>query len=87
MQFSTVEIRFIVTTWLYSTFANDLKENIFFRKMFTVTEYAALSGRFTQALLYMMNTVILSYVISLPNTEIRWNGNDLRKNVKSLTKT
>ena len=42
MQFSTVEIRFIVTTLLYSTFANDLKRNFFFRKMFIVTEYAAL---------------------------------------------
>ena len=44
MQFSAVEIRFIVTTYLYSTFANDLKKNIsFFRKMFIVTEFAALS--------------------------------------------
>ena len=42
MQFSAVEIRFIVTTYLYSTFANDLKRNFFFRKMFIVTEYAAL---------------------------------------------
>ena len=44
MQFSAVEIRFIVTTYLYSTFANDLKRKyFFFRKMFIVTEYAALS--------------------------------------------
>ena len=42
MQFSAVEIRFIVTTYLYSTFANDLKRKYFFRKMFIVTEYAAL---------------------------------------------
>ena len=32
MQFSTVEIRFIVTTYLYSTFANDLKRKYFFSK-------------------------------------------------------
>ena len=43
MQFSTVEIRFIVTTQLYSTFANDLKRKYFFWKMFIVTEYAALN--------------------------------------------
>ena len=43
MQFSAVEIRFIVTTLLYSTFANDLKRKDFFRKMFIVTEYAALN--------------------------------------------
>ena len=30
MQFSTVEIRFIVTIYLYSTFANDLKRKYFF---------------------------------------------------------
>ena len=44
MQFSAVEIRFIVTIYLYSTFANDLKRKYFFsRKMFIVSEYAALS--------------------------------------------
>ena len=43
MQFSAVEIRFIVTTYLYSTFANDLKRKYFFSKMFIVTEYAALN--------------------------------------------
>ena len=32
MQFSAVEIRFIVTTLLYSTFANDLKRKYFFSK-------------------------------------------------------
>ena len=32
MQFPTVEIRFIVTTLLYSTFANDLKRKYFFLK-------------------------------------------------------
>ena len=32
MQFSAVEIRFIVTTLLYSTFANDLKRKFFFSK-------------------------------------------------------
>ena len=43
MQVSAVEVRFIVTTYLYSTFANDLKRKyFFFRKMFIVTEYAAL---------------------------------------------
>ena len=42
MQFSVVEIRFIVTTQLNSTFTNDLK-GIFFRKMFIVTDYAALN--------------------------------------------
>ena len=44
MQFSAVEIRFIVTIYLYSTFANDLKRIFFFEKMFIVTEYAALKG-------------------------------------------
>ena len=32
MQFSAVEIRFIVTTYLFSTFANDLKRKFFFSK-------------------------------------------------------
>ena len=32
MQFSAVEARFIVTTYLYSTFANDLKRKYFFSK-------------------------------------------------------
>ena len=32
MQFSAVEIRFVVTTYLYSTFANDLKRKYFFSK-------------------------------------------------------
>ena len=45
MQFSTVEIRFIVTTLLYSTFANDLKRKSFFSKnVHSYTEYAALRG-------------------------------------------
>ena len=46
MQFSAVGIRFIVTTSLYSTFINDLKKILFFRKMFIVTEYAALKYSF-----------------------------------------
>ena len=41
MHFSAVEIRFIVTTQLNSTFTNDLKK-YFFRKIFIVTDYAAL---------------------------------------------
>ena len=32
MQFSAVEIRFIVTTYLYSTFANDFKRKYFVSK-------------------------------------------------------
>ena len=32
MQFSAVEIRFIVTIYFYSTFANDLKRKYFFSK-------------------------------------------------------
>ena len=32
MQFSAVEIRFIVTTELYSNFTNDLKRKYFFSK-------------------------------------------------------
>ena len=43
MQFSAVEIRFIVTSYLNSTFTNDLKRKYFFRKMFIVTDYAALT--------------------------------------------
>ena len=55
MQFSAVEIRFIVTIYLYSTFANDLKRKyFFFRKMFIVTEYAALSSVGT----YLPGTVL-----------------------------
>ena len=41
MQFSGVEIRFIVTIYLYSTFANDLKRNYFFSK--NVHSYRALT--------------------------------------------
>ena len=45
MQFSAAEIRFIVTTYFNSTFTNDLKRKyFFFRKMFIVTEYAALKS-------------------------------------------
>ena len=33
MQFSAVEIRFIVTATLYSTFTNDLKRKYFFSKI------------------------------------------------------
>ena len=44
MQFTAVEIRFIVTTKLNSTFTNDLKRKDCFRKMFIVTDYAALNG-------------------------------------------
>ena len=51
MQFSAVEIRFIVTTQLYSTFTNDLKRKYFFRKMFIATEYAALSHMYPAKLL------------------------------------
>ena len=46
MQFSDILNIFIVKTLLNSTFANDLKRKYFFRKMFIVTEYAALSFRF-----------------------------------------
>ena len=43
MQCSAVLNIFIVTTYLNSTFTNDLKiKYFFFRKMFIVTEYAAL---------------------------------------------
>ena len=43
MQFSSVLNIFIVKTWSNSTFTNDLKKKKkFFRKMFIVTEYAAL---------------------------------------------
>ena len=43
MQFSAVLNIFIVKTKLNSTFTNDLKKNKFFRKLFIVTEYAALN--------------------------------------------
>ena len=43
MQFSAVEIRFIVTTLFFSTFTKDLEgKYFFFRKFFIVAEYAAL---------------------------------------------
>ena len=42
MQFSAVLNTFIVKTQLNSTLTNDLKRIFFFRKMFIVTEYAAL---------------------------------------------
>ena len=45
MQFSAVQNIFIVKTLLNSTFTNDLKKKNFFRKMFIVTEYAALTGK------------------------------------------
>ena len=49
MQFSAVEIRFIVSTYLNSTFTNDLKRKyFFFEKMFIVTDYAALRNKETQ---------------------------------------
>ena len=38
-------------------------------------------------MLRYLSLSVLSYVISLPSTETRVNGNNLRKNVKSLTKT
>ena len=44
MQFSAVLNSFIVKTKLNSTFTNDLKRKYFFRKMFIVTEYAALTA-------------------------------------------
>ena len=43
MQFSAVLNMFIVKTYLNSIFTNDLKRIFFFRKMFKVTEYAALN--------------------------------------------
>ena len=42
MRFSAVLSIFIVKAKLNSTFTNDLKRKDFFRKMFKVTEYAAL---------------------------------------------
>ena len=42
MQFSAVLNMFIVKTYLNSIFTNDLKRKENFRKMFKVTEYAAL---------------------------------------------
>ena len=42
MQFSAVLNMFIVKTYLNSIFTHDLKEKKIFRKMFKVTEYAAL---------------------------------------------
>ena len=44
MQFSAVEVRFIVTTYLYSTFANDLKRKYFFSK--NVHSYRVCSFKF-----------------------------------------
>ena len=43
MQFSAVENRFIVKLKLNSAFTNDLKRKYYFRKMFIVTDYAALN--------------------------------------------
>ena len=43
MQFSAVEIRFIVTTYLYSTFANDLKRIFFFFFLKNVHSYRVCS--------------------------------------------
>ena len=53
MQFSAVEIRFIVTTYLNSTFTNDLKRIFFFRKNFIVTDYAALTFHIELSLKYV----------------------------------
>ena len=46
MQFSAVLNMFIVKTYLNSIFTNDLKRKDFFRKIFKVTEYAALKEYF-----------------------------------------
>ena len=43
MQFSAVLNILFVKTYLNSTFTNDLKRKENFRKMFIVTEYAALT--------------------------------------------
>ena len=45
MQFSAVEIRFIVTTYLYSTFANDLKRKYFFLKNVHSYRVCSFNGR------------------------------------------
>ena len=66
MQFSAVEIRFIVTTSLYSTFTNDLERKYFFFEnvhsyrvcsfklpiVFKTFILSILGGRFKQVLLY-----------------------------------
>ena len=44
MQFSAIVNRFIVKTYFNSALTNDLKRKYFFRKMFKVTNYAALSS-------------------------------------------
>ena len=42
MQFSAIVNRFIVKTFLNSTFTNDLKRKYFFRKMFIVADLVSL---------------------------------------------
>ena len=59
MQFSAVLNSFIVKTYLNSTFTNDLKrKEFFFRKMFIVTEYAALKHIDTEYLVTANPTTI-----------------------------
>ena len=53
MQFSAVEIRFIVTTYHYSTFANDLKRKYFFSK--NVHSYRVCSFK------YMLIAEVMAY--------------------------
>ena len=50
MQFSAIVNRFIVKTYFNSAFTNDLKENKIFRKMFKVTDYAALKFQHSESL-------------------------------------
>ena len=61
MQFSAVLNIFIVKTYLNSTFTNDLKRKyFFFRKIFIVTEYAALTKVLCYVLIEDEDSVVVS---------------------------
>ena len=62
MQFSAVEIRFIVTTYLNSTFTNDLKRKKNSKKTFIVTDYAALKEAFVLKYHVLINYISLSEI-------------------------
>ena len=61
MQFSAVENRFIVKTYLNSTLSNDLKRNFFFRKMFIVTDLVTLN---VTCFVWFVSS-LMDYVMSL----------------------
>ena len=82
MQFSALEIRFIVTTYLNSTFTNDLKRKYFFSKMFIVTDYAALKVHKEKIIFFILNQNICCGYSKEPKHMLKLMG---KKNIHSFT--